>query len=61
MNKDTKMVRKTESIGGYKAGKIEQCHNAKALNSVLRYLGFLYPIGHRLCDHTSLFAGICYN
>ena len=61
MNKDTKMVRKMESIEGYKAGKIEQCHNGKALNSTLRYLGFLYPIGHRLCDHLSRFARICYN
>ena len=56
MNKDTKTVRKIESIGGYKAGKIEQCQNAKALNSMLRYLGFLYPIGPRLCDHTSWFV-----
>ena len=58
MNKDTKVVRKMENIGGYKVGKIEQCHNAKALNSTLTYLGFL---PYRLCDYMSQFSRTCYN
>ena len=40
MNKDTKVVRKMENIGGYKVGKIEQCHNGKGLEFYANILGF---------------------